>query len=87
MNPDVFEVGMLVCFGASWPFSIYKLLKTKNSEGKSVKFLVCILLGYVFGMLFEFFGERDAVIFLYILNCVMISADLALTVKYTKKPV
>ena len=82
MNPDIFEVIMLVCFGAAWPFSIYKMLKTKRSNGKSVYFLAVILTGYVAGMLFEYFGERNLVILLYILNTFMVSLDLGLTVKY-----
>jgi hypothetical protein len=32
MNPDIFEALMLICFGAAWPFSIYKMLKTKKSR-------------------------------------------------------
>ena len=68
MNPDIFEVIMLVCFGAAWPFSIYKMLKSKNSAGKSVLFLFIIFTGYIAGTLFQYFGERNIVIFLYMLN-------------------
>jgi len=82
MNPDIFEALMLICFGAAWPFSIYKMLKTKESHGKSIHFLVVVLIGYVFGILFECFGQRNIVILLYILNTAMISIDLWLTIKY-----
>ena len=85
MNPDIFEIIMLICFGASWPFSIYKMLKTKSSHGKSIQFVVLILLGYTAGLLFEYFGERNTVIYLYMFNMAMISTDLALTIKYRAK--
>ena len=83
MNPDVFEIIMLICFGAAWPFSICKMLKTKKSNGKSLGFLAVILTGYLAGILFEFFGERNAVIFLYLLNTGLVTVDLALTIKYS----
>ena len=82
MNSDIFEIIMLVCFGAAWPFSIYRMLKTKKSRGKSVQFLAVILIGYIAGIFFEYFGERNAVIYLYLLNTFMVACDLALTVKY-----
>ncbi len=82
MNPDIFEVIMLICFGMAWPFSIFKMLKSRKSDGKSVHFLVIILLGYISGIFFEYFGERNAVIFLYLLNTFMVGLDITLTVKY-----
>jgi len=85
MNPDIFEALMLVCFGAAWPFSIYRMLKTKQSRGKSIHFLIVILVGYLFGILFEYYGQRNLVILLYILNAVMISVDIALTLKYRER--
>ena len=43
---SVFELGMLFCFGVCWPISIYKSLKTKRTEGKSLLFMVVVWLGY-----------------------------------------
>ena len=87
MTPDIFEVIMLLCFGAAWPFSIYKMLKSKRSAGKSLVFLVVIFLGYISGILFQYYGERNAVIFLYMLNACMVACDIGLTIKYSRKPV
>ena len=84
MNPALFEVAMLICFGVAWPFSIYKLLKTKKSHGKSLLFLAVIFTGYVCGMLFQWFGERNAAMFLYIINSLMVLTDFLLTLKYRK---
>jgi len=85
MNPEILEALMLICFGSAWPFSIYKLLKTKQSNGKSLQFLVIVLAGYIFGFFFEFYGQRNIVILLYVLNTCLISVDLALTIKYRRK--
>jgi hypothetical protein len=80
----IFESIMLLCFGAAWPFSIYRLLKTKNSAGKSVPFLSVILTGYISGIFYKIYGRCDAIIVLYILNAIMVSTDLLLTVRYRK---
>jgi hypothetical protein len=86
MEPYIFETIMLVCFGAGWPFSIYAMLKTRQSRGKSIPFLIIILTGYVSGICYQYFGERNDVIFLYILNTALVSIDLALTLKFRDKP-
>ena len=84
MNPSIFEAIMLICFGSAWPFSIAKMLKSGRAEGKSLFFLNILLVGYFSGILFQFFGERNAVISLYILNFVMVAIDLGLTLHYRK---
>lgn len=84
MNPSIFEALMLVCFGAAWPFSIYRMIKTKKSKGKSLLFLSIVLAGYVFGVLFQLTGERNAVIFLYLFNALLVSVDMFLTIRYSK---
>jgi hypothetical protein len=75
---SVFEIVMLVCFGAAWPFSIYKSWRTRQVHGKSLLFLVVILVGYVSGVLHKFVYHYDWVVFLYMLNGAMVSADIAL---------
>ena len=82
MNPDIFEGIMLVCFGCAWPLSIYKTWKTKTSRGKSLFFLTVILIGYISGILFEIFGDLNFVIYLYLINILMVIADLVLSIKY-----
>ena len=75
---SVFEITMLVCFGAAWPVSIYKSAKTRQVAGKSLPFLVIIVIGYVAGILHKLIFHYDLVIFLYILNALMVGADIAL---------
>ena len=73
-----FEIVMLVCFGAAWPFSIYKSYTSKRNNGKSVIFLFIIALGYIAGIIHKLLHSYDLVIFLYALNCIMVSADIVL---------
>ncbi len=82
MEAELFESLMLICFGAAWPFSIYRTWKTKKSAGKSMFFLGIILLGYIFGILFEIAGDFDTVIYLYIFNALLVLLDASLTLKY-----
>jgi hypothetical protein len=75
---SIFEVLMLVCFGAAWPASIYKSWTSKKTAGKSVVFLYAILVGYISGVLHKLFYAYDGVIYLYILNGLMVSTDIVL---------
>ena len=79
-----FEIGMLVCFGASWPFSIRKMWISKSSEGKSFIFLTLLLIGYACGILHKIVYHCDGVVFLYALNFLMVLADTLLCYYYRK---
>ena len=83
MSP--FEIGMLVCFGVSWPVSIAKSLRTRNVAGKSPVFLAIIVLGYVCGIAHKIFYNYDWVVWLYALNLAMVSFDLFLYFRFSKK--
>ncbi len=69
---------MLVCFGAAWPSSIYKSYISRTSKGKSIVFLVIVLIGYSAGILHKVFYNMDPVIYLYIINALMVLADIFL---------
>ena len=75
---SVFEIVMLVCFGAAWPFSIYKSWKSREVAGKSLVFLIVVLVGYASGVVHKILYRYDAVVFLYALNGLMVSVDIAL---------
>jgi hypothetical protein len=85
---EIFEAIMLICFGFAWPMSIYKLLKTKSSKGKSLYFLGIIIIGYIAGIIHELIqgynsnGHVDYVTYLYLINIIMVSTDLYLSIKY-----
>lgn len=48
---NVFEIIMVVCFGASWPFNIVKAYKARTAKGTSLLFMGLIGFGYVAGIL------------------------------------
>jgi len=75
---SIFEIIMLLCFGAAWPLSIYKSWKSKSVAGKSVVFLSVVLLGYIAGITHKVLFSMDFVIYLYIINGLMVSIDIIL---------
>lgn len=75
---SLFEIGMLVCFGAAWPLNIYKSFKSRTSAGRSILFQWAILLGYICGIVHKILYSRDVVLFLYVLNFVMVAIDTVL---------
>lgn len=75
---SIFEIIMLVCFGAAWPFSIYKSWKTREVAGKSLPFLFVVFVGYAAGILHKLVFHLDLVVFLYALNALMVAVDIAL---------
>jgi hypothetical protein len=78
MRTSIFEILMLVCFGAAWPFSIYRSLTSRSVAGKSVVFLIVVLVGYAAGVLHKLLYRYDYVIFLYALNGCMVLTDIVL---------
>jgi len=73
---SIFEIIMLICFGAAWPASIYKSWNSQSNEGKSIFFLIIVLGGYVSGILHKFFYSKDMVILLYSINFIMVAIDI-----------
>ena len=79
MMVQILEGLMLVCFGISWPISVYKSFKSRSTKGKSVIFTVAILLGYISGIFSKIIGGNiNYVLYLYIFNFIVISIDFAL---------
>jgi uncharacterized membrane protein YbjE (DUF340 family) len=81
---SIFEVVMLVCFGVAWPFSIHKSLRTVSTEGKSLVFLIIVVIGYASGILHKMFYNYDRVIYLYALNALMVCIDIGLFVRNSR---
>ena len=95
-NPEViaelFEAVMIICFGLSWPLSVYKSWKSRTAKGKSLQFEIFIWSGYIFGIaknFIKFFnGSTDFIFFLawgfYFLNFIEITIDMALYFRNVK---
>jgi hypothetical protein len=75
---SIFEALMMIFFGAAWPFSIYKSYNSRSNKGKSLLFLIVILLGYMFGIIHKILYSYDNVILLYIFNFTLIFIDCCL---------
>ncbi len=74
----IFEAIMLLCFGISWPISIYKSYTSRKVGSKSIVFLYAILTGYVAGIINKLLYSPDIVLALYILNLIMVAIDTLL---------
>ena len=74
----IFEAIMLLCFGAAWPFSIYKTYRSASNQGKSLRFMVIVGIGYLSGIIYKAFYHFDPVIYLYVLNTIFVLTDIVL---------
>ncbi|MBR0295588.1 MAG: hypothetical protein IJQ67_06815 [Bacilli bacterium] len=82
MTAKILEATMIILFGISWPFNLFKSIRTRSTKGKSLLFLILIDLGYIAGITSKFFSttfvwESDWWIFaIYVINFLFVSADL-----------
>lgn len=82
--PEILEIVMLLCFGASWPINAVKSYKARTTKGKSIFFLLLIELGYIAGIAAKLlnpafdFTAKWYVLFFYVLNFLMVAVDVAL---------
>ena len=84
-----FESGMLICFGVSWPVAILKTLRSKQTQGKSIGFLVLVFIGYLSGVAAKFSRAADGhwpepVTILYAINAALVMTDLLLVRHYRR---
>lgn len=76
---QIFELVMLICFGLSWPISVYKSFTSKSTQGKSLVFMIAIIIGYICGILGKITGGNiNYVLALYIINLIFVSLDMTL---------
>ncbi len=89
---EILEVIMIVSFGASWPLNVLKSYKARTTKGKSLAFLLLIFFGYIAGIVSKLvndaymadIGRKWYVLFFYILNFIMVGADLMMYVRNYK---
>ncbi|MBE6762819.1 MAG: hypothetical protein E7553_00485 [Ruminococcaceae bacterium] len=73
------EMIMLICFGLSWPISVYKSLTSHSTQGKSLVFMIAIIIGYISGIAGKIVGGQiNYVLILYCFNLTVVSIDLML---------
>ena len=79
---NFYEAIMLMAFGSSWPFAVYKTITTRRVQGKSLLFLICIFVGYIAGFAFKMTTKPDPVIALYIFNGCLVFTEIILKIKF-----
>ena len=90
--PEILEIIMIVSFGASWPLNLMKSFKARTTKGKSLPFLLLIFFGYVAGIASKLvsetymanIGDKWYVLFFYVLNFIMVGADIVMYVRNAK---
>jgi len=76
---EICEFSMLICFGMSWPISVYKSWTSRSTNGKSLIFMIAIFLGYISGILGKVIGGNiNFVLVMYCFNLLIVSCDLLL---------
>ena len=76
---EILETLMVICFGLSWPISVYKSYKARTAAGKSLVFLSAIWLGYIFGIAGKIITHNvNYVLIVYIFNLLVVTCDLIL---------
>ena len=76
---EILEAIMVICFGVSWPMNIVKSLRATTAKGRSVLFLIFIIVGYIAGIAGKIVSGNITYVFaFYILNLCMVSVDFAL---------
>ena len=86
---ELFEIIMIVSFGASWPLNVVKSYRARTTKGTSLGFLLLIFGGYIAGIASKLanevymaeIGQKWYVLFFYVLNFIMVGADLVLYVR------
>ena len=86
---EIFEVIMIVSFGASWPLNLLKSYKARTTKGKSLAFLLLIFFGYIAGIVSKLIneaymaeiGQKWYVLFFYVLNFIMVGADVCMYIR------
>lgn len=75
---QILEATMLICFGLSWPVSVYKSWTTRRTTGKSLLFLCLIDFGYVVGLVNKILYSRNYVMVFYCINLFFVTTDIVL---------
>lgn len=71
------EAAMLICFGLSWPLSLYKNIKARSAKNMSLQFTLLIITGYIAGITAKIISHNvNYVLIIYLLNLVIVSANI-----------
>lgn len=83
---SLLEFAMLFAFGFSWPFAILRTYRAKRVDGKSPAFMIIVLVGYLCGIAAHLVeGVKLWLCFVYLMDMILVSTDLALYFYYSRK--
>ena len=73
----LFEAGMLICFGFSWPLNVIKAYKARTAKGTSLPFIILIITGYIAGIAAKIInGQFNYVLAVYFLNLAIVMLNI-----------
>ncbi len=73
----LFEAGMLVCFGFSWPINVVKAYRAGTAKSTSLAFICLIITGYVLGISAKVINQQfNYVLGVYLLNLVIVFTNV-----------
>ncbi|MBE6852996.1 MAG: hypothetical protein E7505_05920 [Ruminococcus sp.] len=76
------EMAMLICFGFSWPMSVYKNIKAKTAKSMSLQFILLIICGYIAGIAAKLYSHTiNYVLAVYVINLLIVSANVVVYFK------
>ena len=86
---ELFEIIMIVSFGASWPLNAMKAYRARSAKATRPIFLGLIFGGYIFGIASKFlnesymasFASKWYVLVFYFINLVTVGINIALYVR------
>lgn len=86
---EILETLMLICFGISWPMSLYKNIKAKTAKTMSLGFILMITVGYIAGISAKSYSKcYNYVLIIYFLNLFVVGMNIVvyfINRKYDKK--
>lgn len=86
---EIFEVAMLLCFGASWPVAVVKAYRSRTARGVSIFSSLLILSGYLFGIIYKLTSNQISYVlifyffnfFIVFIHCVLIYRNILIDKK------
>lgn len=76
---EILETLMILCFGASWPMSIVRSIRSKSTKGKSLLFMCFIAFGYLCGIGAKLLTHTyNLAFYFYFPNIIMVTMDICL---------
>ena len=80
--PEILETLMLICFGMSWPMSVYRNYKARSARGMSLFFILLIISDYIAGIGAKILTHNFTyVLAVYVLNLLFVSVNLLVYVR------